>query len=211
MQEFCLDLYQPSGVGRKRRDTAIGKGEVYFQRPSSALTTSTHRIFYPVTAKSFENHHHLSDETKDHHPSADIKDNVGLTVVVPEPKNDLFRQTSRIETKLRFANEDEVVKEVEATHPSSRLRSQAVHGNGLKVEDCQTFVIIGGVLGSLLVTASVMMCILSQRLYKLTKRYRREKLDDMVAEHRRKFRPSGSTLFQSRTTPYLHGGSSARS
>ncbi len=33
--------------------------------------------------------------------------------------------------------------------------------------DCSTFLIVGAVLGSLLVVASVMMCVLSHRLYKV--------------------------------------------
>ncbi len=38
------------------------------------------------------------------------------------------------------------------------------------VEDCQTFLIVGGVLGLLLFAASVAMCALSHRLYKVTHR-----------------------------------------
>ena len=67
---------------------------------------------------------------------------------------------------------------------------------------CQNFVIVGGVLGSLLVAASVMMCILSLRLYKLTKKFRRDKLDSMVSKHRQKFgivdRCQSPALFASR-------------
>ena len=54
-------------------------------------------------------------------------------------------------------------------------------------DECQNFMIVAAVLGCLLIAASVMMCILSHRLYNLTKRYKREKLDDVVREHRRKF------------------------
>ena len=51
-------------------------------------------------------------------------------------------------------------------------------------EDCRTFLIVGGVLGSLLVLASAMMCVLSHRLYKLSRRYKKEKLDAVVRDHR---------------------------
>ena len=50
--------------------------------------------------------------------------------------------------------------------------------------DCRTFLIVGGVLGSLLVLASAMMCVLSHRLYTLSRRYKKEKLDAVVRDHR---------------------------
>ena len=53
--------------------------------------------------------------------------------------------------------------------------------------ECQPFIIIAGVLGCLLVMASLMMCFLSTRLLRLTKRYKREKLEGVVREHRMKF------------------------
>ena len=54
-------------------------------------------------------------------------------------------------------------------------------------DECQNFMIIAAVLGCLLIAASIMMCILSHRLFKLTRSYKIEKLEDVVAEHRRKF------------------------
>ena len=53
--------------------------------------------------------------------------------------------------------------------------------------DCQLFIIIGSILGCLLVAASLMMCLLSARLLKLTRKYKREKLEGVVREHRMKF------------------------
>ena len=38
----------------------------------------------------------------------------------------------------------------------------------------------------------VTMCILSHRLFKLTRRYKIQKLEDVVAEHRRKFGAGGN-------------------
>ncbi len=58
-------------------------------------------------------------------------------------------------------------------------------------------------LGALLVVASVMMCILSHRLYKVSRRYNKEKLDDLVREHRRKF---GRPAAGERTVADLGGG-----
>ena len=58
-------------------------------------------------------------------------------------------------------------------------------------DECRDFMIIAAVLGCLLITASVMMCILSHRLFKLTRRYKIQKLEDVVAEHRRKFGSTG--------------------
>ena len=59
------------------------------------------------------------------------------------------------------------------------------------IDECQDFMIIAAVLGCLLIAASVMMCILSHRLFKLTRRYKIQKLEDVVAEHRRKFGAGG--------------------
>ena len=59
------------------------------------------------------------------------------------------------------------------------------------IDECRDFMIIAAVLGCLLIAASVMMCILSHRLFKLTRRYKIQKLEDVVAEHRRKFGAGG--------------------
>ena len=61
------------------------------------------------------------------------------------------------------------------------------------IDECQDFMIIAAVLGCLLIAASVMMCILSHRLFKLTRRYKIQKLEDVVAEHRRKFGAGGNS------------------
>ena len=60
------------------------------------------------------------------------------------------------------------------------------------IDECKNFMIIAAVLGCLLIAASVMMCILSHRLFKLTRRYKIQKLEDVVAEHRRKFGAGGN-------------------
>ena len=76
-QEFCLDLYQPSGMGkrRKRNDRSVKQGEVEY--------------FYPVT-KSRENSRILKaieqNRTEILPTSTDIDDNVGVTVLLPEGK-----------------------------------------------------------------------------------------------------------------------------
>ena len=62
------------------------------------------------------------------------------------------------------------------------------------IDECRDFMIIAAVLGCLLIAASVMMCILSHRLFKLTRRYKIQKLEDVVAEHRRKFGAGGNGL-----------------
>ena len=55
------------------------------------------------------------------------------------------------------------------------------------IDECRDFMIIAAVLGCLLISASMMMCLLSDRLFKLTRRYKIQKLEDVVADHRRKF------------------------
>ena len=76
-QEFCLDLYQPSGMGkrRKRSDRSVKQGEVEY--------------FYPVT-KNRENSRILKavepNRTEILPTSTDIDDNVGVTVLMPEGK-----------------------------------------------------------------------------------------------------------------------------
>ena len=42
-------------------------------------------------------------------------------------------------------------------------------------------------MGCLIIAASLLMCILSARLMKLTREYKREKLEGVVREHRMKF------------------------
>ena len=56
-----------------------------------------------------------------------------------------------------------------------------------KKDDCQIFIVIGCILGCLIIAASLLMCILSARLMKLTREYKREKLEGVVREHRMKF------------------------
>jgi hypothetical protein len=56
-----------------------------------------------------------------------------------------------------------------------------------KKDDCQIFIVIGSILGCLIIAASLLMCILSARLMKLTREYKKEKLEGVVREHRMKF------------------------
>ena len=65
----------------------------------------------------------------------------------------------------------------------SSVSSSSVAAEG-PFADCRTFLVVGGVLGSLLVLASAMMCLLSHRLYTLSRRYKKEKLDAVVRDHR---------------------------
>ncbi len=86
------------------------------------------------------------------------------------------------------------------------------------LSDCSTFLIVGAVLGSLLVVASVMMCVLSHRLYRVSRRYSKERLDEVVREHRRKFgqqesvaagaggRGGGGGLFRMQAAPAAAAG-----
>ena len=62
------------------------------------------------------------------------------------------------------------------------------------IDECKNFMIVAAVLGCLLVAASVMMCILSHRLLRLSRKYKIEKLADVVAEHRRRFGAGGNGL-----------------
>ena len=178
-----MDLYQPSGVGRRKRsnDYGVGRGEAVFVREDRLVDEGAMKqTFFPITTRATFNNRG--------HESTDVKDNVGLTVVMPEQTRRNYYQGSNIQTRLRFEEE-----------PMSTPKPTPSFKTSLYDDDCHNFVIIGAVLGSLLVAASAMMCILSHRLYKLTKRYRREKLDDVVREHRRKFGNfSQATLFSSR-------------
>merc|ERR1719433_1528394 len=58
---------------------------------------------------------------------------------------------------------------------------------GEPLKDCQIFIVVGSILGCLLIASSLFMCILSARLLKLTRKYKREKLEGVVREHRMKF------------------------
>ena len=74
---------------------------------------------------------------------------------------------------------------------NNSIKSSASSSSVVMTDECRDFMIIAAVLGCLLITASVMMCILSHRLFKLTRRYKIQKLEDVVAEHRRKFGSTG--------------------
>ena len=97
--------------------------------------------------------------------SASVDDNVGLRVVMPT------------ETERRYYKHG-------GGNTNSDFNGSSPNSSVAEDDLCRNFVIVGGVLGSLLVAASVMMCILSQRLYKLTKRIRRDKFDSSGGMHK---------------------------
>ena len=70
LQEFCLDLYQPSGMGRRRkRSEPVGQVEYFYPSrniQSAPLRIKKNETFVPA--------------------SADINDNIGVTVIMPEGK-----------------------------------------------------------------------------------------------------------------------------
>lgn len=85
---------------------------------------------------------------------------------------------------------DEYFEEKEENLQENNLISRVRNSK----DDCKVFITIGSILGCLLVAASLMMCLLSARLLKLTRKYKREKLEGVVREHRMKF-GSQPTLF----------------
>ena len=80
-QEFCLDLYQPSGMGRRRKRT----------RKSRSADDEGHLgYFYPVTPSTKQRRNNsrvLNDPKKENFGTAtNINDNVGVTVIMPPGK-----------------------------------------------------------------------------------------------------------------------------
>ena len=79
-QEFCLDLYQPSGMGRRRKRT----------RKSRNADDEGHLgYFYPVTpgTKQRRNNSRVLNDPKESFGTAtNINDNVGVTVIMPPGK-----------------------------------------------------------------------------------------------------------------------------
>eukprot|EP00093_Oithona_nana_P013146 13146.XXX_209624_207241_1 [CDS] Oithona nana genome sequencing. len=152
--EFCLDLYQPSGMGRRRkRSEAVGQVEYFY--PSSRKIQSA-----PLRIKK--------NETSLRHSSTDINDNIGVTVIMPE--------------------EHYYSDKKKSGGPDTEKSTKTIQKESLKKgPDCQLFIVIGAVLGCLVVAASLMMCLLSIRLLKLTRKFKREKLEGVVREHRMKF------------------------
>ena len=79
-QEFCLDLYQPSGMGRRRKRT----------RKSRSADDEGHLgFFYPVTpsTKQRRNNSRILNDPKENFGTAtNINDNVGVTVIMPPGK-----------------------------------------------------------------------------------------------------------------------------
>ena len=74
---------------------------------------------------------------------------------------------------------------VSTPETNSIIEQKLLMKNG--IEDCQLFIVVGSILGCLLIASSLLMCILSVRLFKLTKRYKKERLEHVVREHRLKF------------------------
>lgn len=92
------------------------------------------------------------------------------------------------------------------TERSSNDASSKLLMTSSQPADCQIFIIVGSILGCFLVAASLMMCLLSARLMKLTRKYKREKLEGVVREHRMKFGPHPAALFTSSPTSGAAGG-----
>ena len=103
-----------------------------------------------------------------------------------------------------FDNDEREFNSDIKSHPLKNKKYGDRNGSSVKksssvvmIDECRDFMIIAAVLGCLLIAASVMMCILSHRLFKLTRRYKIQKLEDVVAEHRRKFGAGGNALSNS--------------
>ena len=79
-QEFCLDLYQPSGMGRRRKRT----------RKSRNADDEGHLgYFYPVTPSTKQRRNNsrvLNDPKEKFGTATNINDNVGVTVIMPPGK-----------------------------------------------------------------------------------------------------------------------------
>ena len=79
-QEFCLDLYQPSGMGRRRKRT----------RKSRNADDEGHLgFFYPVTPSTKQRRNNsrvLNDPKENFGTATSINDNVGVTVIMPPGK-----------------------------------------------------------------------------------------------------------------------------
>ena len=79
-QEFCLDLYQPSGAGRRRRrrDLSTPGGEVFLVKSEELVKRESKRNFFPI--RTTEASSNGNEEKKN---SAKFGDNVGVTVILP--------------------------------------------------------------------------------------------------------------------------------
>ncbi len=176
-----MDLYQPVGAGRRKKrglgqDAITGKGkgaaEIYLVKKEGLVKRDDKRNFFPIKDGDNGGRRRRRQQQQQQQASTDFGDNVGVTVILPGEEY--------------FSGVRSDKKNVEAQNPSLRLGSAPATASSV-LSDCSTFLIVGAVLGSLLVVASIMMCVLSQRLYKISRRYNKEKLDDLVREHRRKF------------------------
>ena len=85
-----MDLYQPSGVGkRKKRSDSLGQVEYFYpvgpaRSSSSGLEVRGGRLTVKdrVTSEAKNNATSAASKNK-HGQSANIQDNVGLTVIIP--------------------------------------------------------------------------------------------------------------------------------
>ncbi len=78
---------------------------------------------------------------------------------------------------------DEYSSETEAPLSPQSMETPSVSS----LSDCKAYVTVAAILGGLSVVASAMMCVLALRLHRMTKRYKKQRLQEVVREHRRKF------------------------
>ncbi|XP_059094654.1 uncharacterized protein LOC131889540 [Tigriopus californicus] len=167
--EFCLDVFQPSGAGRKKRDLVTKDGvttlldvegptgeAVLVRNPEELVKreSSRQRFFEPAKKRNSGS------------KSASIGDNVGVTIILPD---DYYKE-------LKGGQKSD------KTSPSGSSLSSVE-----KTLDCNSFIIVGVSLACSLIVASLLLFYLSLRLYKVSKLYKRQKLDEVVREHRRKY------------------------
>ncbi len=77
-QEYCLDLFQPSGAGRKKRDLGVAGEASVVVRSEELVKREPQRNFFPV--KNLRRRKKKGDEQDS---GVDFKENVGVTVIVP--------------------------------------------------------------------------------------------------------------------------------
>ncbi|CAG0885433.1 unnamed protein product [Darwinula stevensoni] len=165
LPEFCLDLFQPSGHGRRRRKRSAPLPPPELRNHKLGNRSRTHE---PITLEQLLARPEVlglrnastastsapTGQRRLRGPSTDFGEGIGVTVLLP-------------------------AEEYAKSHWAP-------------LGTCSTYLIVSGILGVLLLTSAVIMCCLAQRLSRLRLKQERASLEKVIHVHRRQYASSRS-------------------
>ncbi|KAK3922192.1 hypothetical protein KUF71_001371 [Frankliniella fusca] len=180
--DYCLDLFEPAGHGRRRRQTGGADGFNALNGTTVLLGHRAGRIGPPPPGAGTGTHRQARGRGR------------GLRAAQDEPLPEAQALTQRFHNNAshnglngglqQFAKFDENI-EYSVLMPGELY----ARGSGAVLESsCGTFLLIAAVLGCLLLCAACLMCYLAARLHSaLSSQLHAKSLDMLVREHSRRF------------------------